>query len=64
MMDIITYDDLLRRLDRVIESLRRRLGGGGTTGAAAEPSTIEGEDPLDAGEDVVPPSGAGAVDLD
>lgn len=63
MMDIITYDDLLRRLDRVIESLRRRLGGGGTGGAAAGPSTIEGEDPLDVGEDVVPPSGAGAVDL-
>lgn len=27
MMDILTYDDLLRRLDRIIESLRRRSGG-------------------------------------
>jgi hypothetical protein len=26
MMDIITYDDLVRRLDRIIEALRRRSG--------------------------------------
>lgn len=28
MMDIITYDDLLRRLERMIASLRRRVTGG------------------------------------
>jgi hypothetical protein len=27
MMDIMTYDDLLRRLDNVIASLRRRIVG-------------------------------------
>lgn len=28
MMDIITYDDLVRRLDRIIQSLERRSAGG------------------------------------
>jgi hypothetical protein len=29
MMDIMTYDDLLRRLENIIASLRRRVEGAG-----------------------------------
>ena len=37
MMDIVTYDDLLRRLERIIASLTARAGGSGTS-TAARPS--------------------------
>ena len=34
VVDIISYDDLLRRLDNVIESLKRRLAGGARSGSS------------------------------
>jgi hypothetical protein len=30
MMDVLTYDDLLRRLESIIASLTRRASGAGT----------------------------------